>query len=593
MIRVADYVINRMYEEGAKHIFMVTGRGILYLSDAVAKHKDITPVSVHHEQSAAYAAVAYAQYNDNIGACLVSTGCAATNAVTGVLNAWQDGVPCVFISGQNKLHETARYTGKNIRTFGSQETDIIPIVEPITKYCVMIDNPLRIAYEMDKALYFAQNGRKGPVWIDIPVDVQNMRVEPEELERYVATKQEFSTEFEDVQYVREALERAMRPVILIGSGIRSADSLVEFKEVVEKYSLPVTFSCSAVDTYGVDHALSIGAVGSIGATRAGNFTVQNADLLLVLGCRLSPMTTGSEYRKFAREAKVIVVDIDREEHSKDTIKIDRLIIADVKDFLMRLKSEKVKMTEREWVEKCLHWKNIFPRCEAKYKMSENIDLYYFADCLSKAMDDDAILLTDAGLEELLIPSTVNFKERQRCVHPASQGSMGFALPAAIGVYYASNRSVTPIIGDGSIMMNLQELQTIKHNNIPVRIIVINNNAYAVIRSRQKDLFRTRTIGTDVSNGVSCPEFKKVAECFDIPYMMIDSKEQIENKLEALFDIEGPIICEVICEENQEYIQNSFAFNSQRRMVNRPLEDQAPFMDRELFKREMIIDPIDQ
>lgn len=593
MMRVADYIIERIYEEGAKHIFMVTGRGILYLSDAVAKNRNITPVSVHHEQSAAYAAVAYAQYNEEIGACLVSTGCASTNAVTGVLNAWQDGIPCIFISGQNKLYETVRYTGTNIRTFGSQETDIIPIIKPLTKYCTMIDNPKSIAYEMDKALYFAKSGRKGPVWIDIPVDVQNMRVELEELQRYIPDDIIFNPNTEDIQYVMEELKKANRPVILIGSGIRSANAVSEFKKFIEEYPFPVTFACSAVDTYGVDYELSVGAVGSIGGTRAGNFTVQNSDLLLVLGCRLSPMTTGAEYEKFARTAKIIVVDIDKTEHSKNTVRIDRLVMSDVKEFLAQLKNEDIKCAGKEWIEKCIHWKTIFPRCEEKYRTSEKIDLYYLADCLSRVMADDSVLLSDAGLEEIIIPSTVSFKDGQRCIHPVSQGSMGFALPASIGAYYASKHPVTSVIGDGSIMMNLQELQTIKYYDIPVRVLIINNNVYSVIRTRQKDIFRTRTIGTDDTNGVSCPSFRKVADCFNIPYMIIDKKDELEDKLNDLFSIDGPIICELICDEYQEYIHNSYAFNSQRRMVNRSLEDQAPFINRDLFLKEMIIDPIDQ
>lgn len=591
-MRVADYVIQRIYTAGAKHVFMVTGRGILYLSDAVAKFKDITPVSVHHEQSAAFAAVAYAQYNEEIGACLVSTGCAATNTITGVLNAWQDGVPCIFISGQNKLHETVRYTGAHIRTFGSQETDIIPIVEPITKYCTMISDPTAIAWEMDKALHLATNGRKGPVWIDIPVDVQNMRVEPDSLERYIPDDVILTPAPQDIQYIREELGKAKRPVILIGSGIRSAHAVAELKQFIEKYPFPVTFACSATDTFGADLELSIGAVGSIGGTRAGNFTVQNSDLLLVLGCRLSPMTTGSEYEKFARAARIIVVDIDSVEHLKKTVRIDKFVLSDVKEFLSQLTNEGIKCADKEWIDRCIHWKTIFPKCEDKYSTSEKIDLYYLAECLSGLLTDDSVLLCDAGLEEIIIPATVGFKAGQRCLHPVSQGSMGFALPASIGAYYASNQAVTSIIGDGSIMMNLQELQTIKHYNVPIRILVINNNVYSVIRTRQKEIFRTRTIGTDDSNGVSCPSFKKVADCFEIPYMIIDNKGDLEDKLHQLFSVDGPIICEIICDENQEFIRNSYALNSERRLVNRSLEDQAPFMSRELFLHEMIIDPAD-
>ena len=336
-MRVADYIMNRLYKEGTEHIFMVTGRGALFLTDAVAGHKELTGVSVHHEQAAAYAAVAYSQYTDKPGACLVSTGCAGTNALTGVLNAWQDGIPCLFISGQNKMGETSRYTGIPLRTFGQQEADIIPIVDSITKYSVMITDPKKIVYEMEKALYLAQVGRKGPVWIDVPLDIQNMRINPEELEQFqVDNRSSYDPLPEDIRYIVRALRRSKRPTILIGSGIRSSDAVQDLKFFISKYLIPLTYAGSAPDIYGIDNPLSIGSVGIMGCSRAGNFAVQNSDLLLVLGCRLSPMTTDSDCSKFAREAKVVVVDIDRVEHSKNIINIDRLIIADVKKFLTSL-----------------------------------------------------------------------------------------------------------------------------------------------------------------------------------------------------------------------------------------------------------------
>jgi acetolactate synthase I/II/III large subunit len=594
MMRVADYIVERLYDEGTKHIFMVTGRGSLFLTDAVARHKKLKNISVHHEQSAAFAAMAYAQSNEQIGACLMSTGCASTNAITGLLCSWQDNVPCIFISGQNKLAETVRYTGIPLRTYGQQETDIISIVESLTKYSTMITDANRIAYEIDKAFFMAQSGRKGPVWIDVPLDIQNMRIEPDELERFVSQDDSnFKPTAEDIKCVAEALKYAERPVLLIGSGIRSAKAVLELEDFIGNYSIPVTFASSAVDTYGTSNELSIGAVGSLGATRAGNFTVQNADLLIVLGCRLSTVTTGEEFDKFARAAKVIVVDIDKVEHSKKTIKIDHLIISDAKQFLIALMKENVKAVNKYWINKCLHWKQIFPKCEEKYKRTDKVDLYYLGDCITKKLPDKSILLTDAGLEELIIPSTVKFKKGQRCVHPASQGSMGYALPGSIGAYYALEQDVISIIGDGSIMMNLQELQTISFYKIPVKIFVINNNVYSVIRRRQVEIFRTRTIGTDPQNGVSCPDFQKVAECFDIPYQRINNSKNLEQNLQSIFDRKGALLCEIMAVEDQEYICNSYAHNAQRKVVSRSLEDQAPFMERELFLSEMVIDPIDQ
>ena len=594
MVRVADYIMERLYADGIKHIFMVTGRGTLFLSDAVAGHKKLKSVSLHHEQAAAYAAVAYADYTGKLGACLVSTGCAGTNALTGVLNAWQDGIPCVFISGQNKLNETSYFTEIPLRTFGQQEANIIPVVKSITKYAVMITDPNKIVYEMEKALYIAQTGRKGPVWIDVPLDIQNKRIEPEELKHYTPNKEpNYEPSYEDMKYIINALRNAKRPAILIGSGLRSADAIREFETFVKKSSIPITFSNSAPDTYGIDNLLSIGSVGIMGCSRAGNFTVQNSDLLLVLGCRLSTMTTGEEGHKFAREAKVIVVDIDPVEHSKNTIDIDRLIVADVKKFLTALMHNYGEKVNEDWRDKCLHWKQIFPKCESKYKRSNKVDLYYLAESLSEALPDNSVFLSDSGLIELILPTNINFKKDQRCIHPSSQGSMGFALPGLVGAHYASNRPIVAVIGDGSIMMNLQELETIRYNNIPAKIFVINNNVYAVIRKRQVDLFRSRTIGVDPSDGISCPNFKKVAGAFEIPFTKIDNSSELTKKLKSVINTDGPVICEIMGEEDQDYISSSYSKNSQKRIVRRPIEDQAPFLDRELFLSEMIIDSIDQ
>jgi len=593
-MRVADYIIQRTFNEGAEHIFMVTGRGALFLNDAVAAHNGIKSICMHHEQSAAYAAVAYADYLGKLGACLVSTGCAGTNALTGVLNAWQDGIPCIFISGQNKLNETSHYTGIPLRTYGQQEADIIPIVNSITKYSVMITDPNKVAYELDKALFLAQDGRKGPVWIDVPLDVQNKRIDPEKLERFIPGKTtKSSPSSSDINYIINALENAKRPALLIGSGVRSAEAIENLALFFEKYPIPVTYSASAPDSYGLDNQLSIGSVGMMGCSRAGNWTVQNSDLLLVLGCRLNTMTTGEEIEKFARDAKVIVVDIDPIEHSKKSINIDRLVIADLKETIIQLTKHQKNSKDKSWQEKCLHWKEVFPKCEDSFKTVGEVDLYFLAECLSNSLPNDATFVSDSGLIELILPPNISFKNGQRCIHPSSQGSMGFALPGLVGAYFASKKPVVAVIGDGSIMMNLQELETIVYNKIPAKIIVINNNAYAVIRKRQVDLFRSRTIGVDPSDGISCPNFKKIAAAFKIPYIKIVDSNDLLDKLNSVMNTPGPVLCEVMGKEDQDYIMTHYAKNSKNRLVRRPIEDQAPFIDRELFLSEMIIDPIDQ
>ena len=593
MVRVADYIMRRLHDEGVRHVFMVTGRGALFLNDAVAANKDLEDVCMHHEQAAAYAAVAYADYTGKPGACLVSTGCAGTNAITGVLNAWQDGIPCVFISGQNKLEETSRYTGIPLRTYGQQEADIVPVVSPITKYAVMITVPNSIVYELEKALHLALSGRKGPVWIDVPLDVQNMRICPEDAEKFVpkeAAAEGVSSE--DLNFVLSGLKCANRPVVLIGSGIRSAEAEQGLRDFLDKTSIPVAYASSAPDLVGLEDPLSVGSVGIMGCTRSGNFAVQNSDFLLVLGCRLSSMTTG-ECCKFGRDAKVVVVDIDKVEHSKSPGMIDRLVEADVGEFLSAIVTQDLRMADQAWRDKCSHWKEIFPRCEDGRAESEKVDLYYLADSLSEAMSDDSVLITDSGLIELIIPNNVSFRGKQRAIHPASQGSMGFALPAIVGAHYASGSPVVTVVGDGSIMMNLQELETIRYKKIPAKIMVINNNAYAVIRKRQVELFRRRTIGTDPSNGVGCPDFEKIAAGFEIPYVKIEKSAELKAKLSEVLVMEGPVLCEIMGDENQDYINVSHVRNAERKVVQRPIEDQAPFLDRDLFLSEMVVEPIDQ
>jgi acetolactate synthase I/II/III large subunit len=593
MVRLADYVIDKIYQFNVKHIFMVTGRGALFLTDAVAAHKDVKGISVHHEQSAAYAAVAYAQYNGEMGACLVSTGCASTNAITGVLNAWQDGIPCIFISGQNKLKETTNYTKLPIRTYGQQEADVIPLIKSITKYSVMITDANKIAYELEKAIYLANEGKKGPVWIDIPLDVQNMRIDLNKIEHFLPENSiSYSPKVEDVEYVRNELQKATRPILLIGSGISSGKAIKELNDFLELNPMPLVYSSSATDIYGLENELSIGSVGIMGCSRAGNFAVQNADLVLILASRANSMTIG-ESCQFARAAKKIVIDIDAIEHTKNSLNIDKLIISDIKEFLQGLLVRKISIKYDFWIEKCKHWKKIFPKCEEKYKNEERVDLYYLSDALSKVLPKVSSVITDSGLIELILPTNMTFSNTQKCIHPVSQGSMGFSIPAILGVHYASNSPVITVVGDGSVMMNIQELQSISYHKIPAKIFIINNNAYAVIRKRQKQMFRGRTIGTDFTDGINCPNFEDIAKTFNFKFEKIESSENLEEKLQDIINMEGAVICEILGLEDQEYISSGHAKDKNGQIVTRPIEDQTPYLDRELFLAEMMIEPINQ
>lgn len=590
MIRVADYVMQKLVEVGANKLFCVTGRGMLYLSDALAKCKDIEGVFVHHEQAGAYAAMAYSQISQKIGACMVSTGCASTNAITPILCAWQDDIPMIVISGQNKLNETTRYTRLPIRTYGQQEADIVSLVKPITKYATMIIKAEDIVFEMEKALYMAMNGRKGPVWIDIPLDIQSAQIELNKVKHFEPINKNLFVSQTDLNDVIDKLYNSKRPLILFGSGIRSANAIEELKILIKTTEIPAVYANSAVDILDSRLDLLIGCVGAMAANRAANFAIQNADLIIVLGCRMTTMITGENLNHFAREADIITIDIDKFEHKKLGNKIQKQIIVDVKCFIQTLLGQKLPKTKKEWQEKCQHYKQTFPKCEERFKQNKQVDLYHLSEILETTLDNDAICVVDAGLEELIIPTTINFKERQRCIHPVSQGAMGYALPAAMGAFLASNRQVVAIIGDGSIMMNLQELQTINHNNIPIKILVINNNCYAVIRRRQEELFR-RSIGTDFKNGVSCPDFKKVASCFGFKYKKINSTNELKT-LKDILKIPKHLICEIMAKEDQIYIHSSYRRGENGKFMQPPIEDQSPFIDRVLFKKEMIIKPIE-
>ena len=577
MERVADYIIRKVNEAGAGHIFLITGRGILYLTDAVAKNKNITPLCTYHEQGASYAAMAYASSRDGVGACLVSTGCAATNAVTACLCAYQDNLPVIFISGNNQLNENVRYTGAGIRTYGSQEADIISIVYSITKYAVMLDKSEKVVEEVEKAIYLAMEGRKGPVWLDVPLDVQNMRIEESEQEHYHIPDNNCNVSMDDVDYVANELMLSARPIILIGGGARQAEP--ELREFIERHNIPTVCSPAASDIYGSSHKLSIGAVGSLGGSRAGNFALQNADLVLSIGSKLCSQLTGNK-KYFARDAKVFAIDIDEKEHTKNGVALDKVVVSNAKDFLSALLKKDIGVCSTDWSGKCEHWKATFSvRNEAFIKdliESDVIDLYSLMDELSTILPDDATVITDAGLEELIVPSAIKYKAGQRCLFPAAQGAMGYAIPAILGAYEAGRNNICCIVGDGSIMMNIQELQIVRSLQIPVKIFVINNNMYAVIRKRQKDLFRKRTIGNDPSDGVPQPDFKKIAECFEFDYRKICNRTELLSDLPQVFNGKAEII-EVMSTPDQKYFHESYTINEKRKLVHRPIEDMSPFL----------------
>lgn len=595
-MRVADYIFERLNNVGVDTIFSVSGRGALYLTDAVAKNSKIKNIASHHEQASGFAAVGYAQASESLGVALVSTGCASTNLITPVLSAWQDNLPCIFISGQNILGETSNYTGLKIRTYGQQEADIIPIVSSITKFSRMIHKAEDIVDVLEHALTMALSGRNGPCWIDVPLCLQSAQIEvsSKDLNKPISLIENRNAADFEVDEVAKLIQSSKRPSILIGSGIKSAKAQVELGNLIKKTSIPVVYAHSACDTYNFENHMSIGSIGAMGASRAGNFTLQNSDLLLVIGHRLSSYTTGVDFHKFCREGKIIVVDIDPNEHKKKSVRIDQLIISDalyfIKNLIIKLDGYS---TSSFWREKCLEWKEVFPTVEENFKDPKEIDLYELTETLGKYTPPNYCIATDSGFIELILPSNFNFKNGQKAIHPISQGAMGYSLPAAIGAHFATKCPVIVVVGDGSIMMNIQELQTIRHHNLPIIIVVVNNDVYGIIRRRQKDLFRRRLIGVDPETGVSCPNYEKVAKAFGFSYFKVQKKEELPDQLSKINKLEGPTIIEIFTKVNQDYIEVSNAKNKNGKWVRRPLEDQFPFLERSLFLKQMLVSPIDQ
>ncbi|MCR5153879.1 MAG: thiamine pyrophosphate-binding protein [Lachnospiraceae bacterium] len=595
-MRVCDYIAKFLADKGIKDVFMVSGGGLMFLTDGLAVNKDINVVCCHHEQAVAMAACAYGKYK-GMGCGFVTTGCGGTNAITGLLNAWQDNTPCIFISGQCRRKETLRNVGVNTRQIGVQEADIVTIVSSITKYAVMVNDEKTIKYHLEKAFYLAKSGRPGPVWIDVPMDIQSAEVDENSLvgfsEKELYKEKTCATERE-INDIAEDLKKAERPVIIAGQGVRLSGAIELFDRLVHKHNIPFVTSRMGTDVLPTEDDLYIGRIGNKG-TRAGNFAVQNADYVLSLGSRLSVSSTGQQYEFFAREAKVTVVDIDKYEHTKNTVHIEQVIIADVKDVLEKLQLPD-GLNFSEWAAKCKHWKDKWPVCLPEYYKEEGgINMYVFVEELSKVFKEDSVLIGDAGSAVYVPPQAIKTTtKKQRYVTSGAQAEMGFSLPAAVGVCVArKGEEVLAITGDGSLQMNIQELQTLKGYNLPVKLFVWNNDGYLSIRATQRKFFNGRFIGTDKTSGVSFPELEKIAYAYDLKYVRISNVSELPEKLKEVMSYKGPVVCEVMTIRDQVVAPSiSSKKLEDGRLVSMPPEDMFPFLDREEFYEEMVAKPVE-
>jgi acetolactate synthase-1/2/3 large subunit len=496
-------------------------------------------------------------------------------------------VPCIFISGQNKLEKTTRFTKSKVRTFGEQEADIIELIMPITKHCAFISDPLKIRYELEKAYFFALEGRPGPVWLDIPLDVQNMRVVSETLMSFSEKKQNTVINEKDISFIHKKLNASKKPIILIGGGILLDEGAKKLRTFVEKYKFPVVFTSAAPDAYGSSNSNSIGSIGVMGCSRAAAFAVQNADLILNFGSRLPPAVLGEDITDFARNAEIIVVDQNVDEFSDNIKRYTKIIPARPSQVLIKLMDLKIKK-KIDWLERCQHWKIFFKNHDVWENKGNALDMHNLAIILSECLPTKANFICDSGFADVILPTNISFSQGQECIHPVYQGAMGFAIPAAIGAYLGNNNATVCVVGEGTLMMNIQELQTISHQNLPIKIIVINNGGYAIIKRRQKELFRNRTIGTTSDDGLPVPDLKKLAIGFGLNYSKVTELSKINDFLQLKFATNRPEFIEIIGLEDQAYLEMAFRKNDQQRWEKRPIEDQSPFLDRDVFERKMNI-----
>lgn len=611
--RLADYVADFLVAHGVTDVFSVVGGGAMHLNDALGHHDNLHVTYNHNEQGCAIAAEAYARIDNKIAALCVTTGPGGTNAMTGVVGGWLDSIPMFVISGQVRYDTTARYeekaTGAKVRAEGDQEFDITKSAESMCKYATMIEDPMDIRYALEKAWHLATTGRPGPVWIDIPVNFQGGFIETDELQGYDPAEDDKklppAVETNVVEDIIKAIKEAKRPVIYAGYGIRLANAVAEFREVIEKLGVPVATYWNSIDLIETDHPLYVGRGGNMG-DRAGNFAIQNADLLITIGTRISIRQVGYNWGTWAREAKVIMVDIDKEEMKKHTLHVDVPVWADAKDFLVTMKKCLAKESasvfqaeDVEWVQVCQNWKRDYPATLPRHweENGSTANVYAFVNYLSNQLPEDSLTAVSNGACCVVGHQNYVIKKGTRFVINSAIASMGYGLPAAIGACVgADNKNTICLEGDGSIMMNLQELQTIITNKLPVKIFLINNNGYHSIRITQNNLFKDHCkvgIGEE-SHDLGFPDFSKLAVAFGYPYYSASSNEEMKKAVDATLAEPSFAFCEIFTDTQQVWEPKSSTKRLEDgTLVSPPLEDLAPFLPRDEFAKNMYIQPVEE
>lgn len=590
--KVSEYISGYLASRGITDCFMVTGGGAMHLDDALGHQEGIRCTFNHHEQACAIAAEAYTRMTGKLPVVCVTSGPGGLNTLTGIMGAWTDSIPMLVLSGQVKRETTLWSCPElELRQLGDQEVDIISVVQSLTKYSVMLTDPEEVAYHLEKALYLAENGRGGPVWIDVPLDVQGARIETD-------TLRHFDPETEDtpvpsipdsvIAEVLAKLNAAKAPLILAGTGIRLGKAEELFLKAADLLKIPVVTAWNATDTLAFDSPWFAGMPGTVG-TRPGNFAVQNCDLLLSLGCRMNIRMVGYNRFDFAKNATMIAVDIDPKELKKPTLKVDLPVEGDVHEFLEKLipAAENSELTDHSvWTKWCRDLTDRYPVVEPGYcHEGAPINPYVFIDKLFGKLSEDDRIICSNGSACVITFQAGKVKQGQRLFTNSGCAAMGYGLPAAVGVAISDNsRRTVCLEGDGSLMMNLQELATVMKNRLDIRLIILNNNGYHSIRQTQSNLFKGAYVGIDPTTGVAFPDFQKIAEAFGMPYYRLDSEESADPVLSAFLEGNGPAILEAVVDPAQNFQpKSSSKVLPDGRIVSPTLDDMAPFLPKDEYE----------
>jgi acetolactate synthase-1/2/3 large subunit len=586
-MKLSNYVAHFLAGQGIRHVFAITGGASLHLIDSLARTPGTTYICPQHEQAGAMAADAYARVTGGLGAAVATSGPGATNMLTGVACAYFDSVPVLYITGQVATFRMRRNSG--VRQIGFQETDTVAMCKPITKYAVLIEDARKIRYELEKAVFIATSGRPGPVVVDIPDDLQRAQIDPDRLEAFSppAASSRPKPAPSQIAACLELLAGTTRPVFIIGWGIRLARAEQLARSWIDRSGIPVLPTWAMADMLPASHPQLIGTFGTHG-TRFGNFAVQNADLLLAVGARLGTRETGS-FSTFAREAKKIIVDIDRCELNKFAaygMKTDLLINADAREFLQAIVDAGVPVCRPNlapWVQQINRWKAKYPVCRAEYRSENDVNPYVFVDALSDVLPEGETIFLDTGCAVAWVMQGFRVKPGQRIFHDFNNTAMGYALPASIGASLAlGGKSVTCVVGDGSLQMNIQELATVVRHNLPVKILLINNHGYSMVQQTQDQWLNSRYEGTTVEGGLAFPDFAKVAEAYGFKTMTVAKNQEVRGALDDVARYPGPVLCNLEIPAQHRVIPQT--------KYGRAIEDAEPLLDRSEFLENMIVHP---